>query len=163
MTNRYFRGAMLAAILPALALTACSDDKDEPAQGPDTPDTPAAEAKFVFATTVQGSNGTTNVLLTGESLDEGTITTVGNGLQNDGATQWVFYRDYLYALTYNQGNAGTTRSYILNAQGEMEARNRTYKINRFSSYGAYDNNIITMSTGAGPEHLPGRGEPVHAR
>ena len=107
MTNRYFRGAMLAAILPALALTACSDDKDEPAQGPDTPDTPAAEAKFVFATTVQGSNGTTNVLLTGESLDEGTITTVGNGLQNDGATQWVFYRDYLYALTYNQGNAGT--------------------------------------------------------
>ena len=153
MTNRYFRGAMLAAILPALALTACSDDKDEPAQGPDTPDTPAAEAKFVFATTVQGSNGTTNVLLTGESLDEGTITTVGNGLQNDGATQWVFYRDYLYALTYNQGNAGTTRSYILNAQGEMEARNRTYKINRFSSYGAYDNNIITMSTGAGPEQF----------
>lgn len=29
---------------------------------------------------------------------------------NDGATQWVFYKDqYLYGLTYNQGNAGTTR------------------------------------------------------
>ncbi|MDE6486422.1 MAG: DUF4374 domain-containing protein [Muribaculaceae bacterium] len=154
MTKKYFRGAMLAAMLPALALTACSDDKDEPIQNPDTPTpTPTVEAKYVFATTVQGSNGTTNVLLTGESLDEGTITTVGNGLQNDGATQWVFYRDYLYALTYNQGNAGATRSYILNADGEMEARNRTYKINRFSSYGAYDNDIITMSTGAGPEQF----------
>ena len=49
-------------------------------------------------------------------------TPVNNGLINDGATQWVFHKNYLYALTYNQGNAGTTRSYILDTIGEMKAR-----------------------------------------
>lgn len=91
------------------------------------------------------------MLLTGESLDEGNLSPVNNGLLNDGATQWVFHKNYLYALTYNQGNAGTTRSYILGANGEMEARGTEYRISRFSSYGAYDNDIITMSTGEGPD------------
>ena len=140
---------MAAAVIPAVALTACSDN-DEPGNGGNAGD---SNGKYVFATTVQGSNGTSYVLLTGESLDEGSLSTVGNGLKNDGATQWVFYKNYLYALTYNQGNAGTTRSYILGADGEMQPRDTEYRISRFSSYGAYNDDIITMSTGEGPENL----------
>ena len=138
-----------AAIIPAVALTACSDN-DEPQENEPSL---SENGKYVFATTVQGSNATSYVLLTGESLDEGELSTVNNGLLNDGATQWVFYKDYLYALTYNQGNAGTTRSYILNDQGQMEARSTEYRISRFSSYGTYDDDIITMSTGEGPASL----------
>ena len=138
-----------AALIPAVALTACSDN-DEPQENEPSP---SENGKYVFATTVQGSNATSYVLLTGESLDEGELSTVNNGLLNDGATQWVFYKDYLYALTYNQGNAGTTRSYILNNQGQMEARSTEYRISRFSSYGTYDDDIITMSTGEGPASL----------
>lgn len=140
------RRALMAAAIPAVALTGCSDN-DEPGPGKETGD---SNGKFVFATSVQGSNATTNVLLTGSSLDEGSLTTLRNGLVNDGATQWVFYKDYLYALTYNQGNAGTTRSYILGKDGQMQARNTVYRISRFSSYGTYNNDIITMSTGEGP-------------
>ena len=63
------------------------------------------------------------MLLTSETLDKGTVSTVNNGLVNDGATQWVFYKNqYLYALTYNQGNAGTTRSYIMDSNNEVKAR-----------------------------------------
>ena len=88
-----------------------------------------------FITTTASGN-TTNVLLTAESVDEGTITTLNNGLVNDGATQWVFYKDqYLYGLTYNQGNAGDTRSYILNANGELETRSQSYTVKRFKTYG----------------------------
>lgn len=133
-------------IVPAIALTACSEDEPAPDGGSNI-----ADGKYVFATTVKGSNATSYVLLTGESLDEGNLSPVNNGLLNDGATQWVFHKNYLYALTYNQGNAGTTRSYILGANGEMEARGTEYRISRFSSYGAYDNDIITMSTGEGPD------------
>ena len=44
--------------------------------------------------------------LTAESLDGGNLSAEGTGLVNDGASQWVFHgQDYLYALTYNQGNA----------------------------------------------------------
>lgn len=112
-------GALTALVVP-VALTSCSES-DEPNTGGTEAD---GEGKFVFATTVQGSNATSYVLLTGESLDEGTLSPVNNGLLNDGATQWVFHKNYLYALTYNQGNAGTTRSYILGDDGEMKARAR---------------------------------------
>lgn len=140
---------VMAALIPVASLTACSDN-DEPGNGNESGD---GSGKFVFATTVQGSNATSYVLLTGETLDGGTLSTVNNGLLNDGATQWVFYKNYLYALTYNQGNAGTTRSYILGNNGQMEARNTEYRISRFSSYGAYNDDIITMSTGEGPASL----------
>lgn len=137
----------MTALIPVALLSSCSDN-DEPGNGGNEPDD--NNGKFVFATTVQGSNATSYVLLTGETLDVGTLSTVNNGLLNDGATQWVFYRNYLYALTYNQGNAGTTRSYILGNNGQMEARSTEYRISRFSSYGAYNDDIITMSTGEGP-------------
>ncbi len=150
MTKNYtLLRALALAVIPMAGLTACSDN-DEPAGGDNTA---GGEGKFVFATTVQGSNATSYVLLTGESLDGGTLSTVNNGLLNDGATQWVFYKDFLYALTYNQGNAGTTRSYILGNNGQMKARSTVYNISRFSSYGAYDDDIITMSTGEGPAAL----------
>ena len=75
---------MATAIVPAVALTACSDD-DAPAGGSGEGD---GSGKFVFATTVAGSAGSQSVLLTGPSLDEGSLD-VYNGLVNDGATQWV--------------------------------------------------------------------------
>lgn len=142
MKYNIFLGALAAVAMP-VALTSCSDS-EEPNAGGNVEDT---VGKFVFATTVQGSNATSYVLLTGESLDEGTLSPVNNGLLNDGATQWVFYKNYLYALTYNQGNAGTTRSYILGKNGKMEARGTEYRISRFSSYGTYDNDILAMATG----------------
>lgn len=123
----------------------------------DTPDVPAGdntaeEAKFIIAATVQDSKGSSNVLLTAESLDEGQISAVGNGLINDGATQWVFHGNkYLYALTYNQGNAATTRSYILGNDGAVKARDLEYKVSRYSAYGINGNEIITTSTGDGPK------------
>lgn len=136
----------MTALIPVAALTSCSDD-DGPDAGGESGD---GNGKFVFATTVQGSNATSYVLLTGETLDGGSLSAVNNGLLNDGATQWVFHRNYLYALTYNQGNAGTTRSYILGNGGQLEARSTEYRISRFSSYGVYNDDIITMSTGEGP-------------
>ena len=144
--------SVLTALAVPMALTSCSDS-DEPNTGGEN----NGKGKFVFATTVQGSNATSYVLLTGESLDEGTLSPVNNGLLNDGATQWVFHKNYLYALTYNQGNAGTTRSYILDTNGEMKARGTEYRISRFSSYGAYDNDILTMATGESANVVDGNG------
>lgn len=147
--NNSLRRVFMTALIPVALLSSCSDN-DEPGNGSEPDD---SNGKFVFATTVQGSNATSYVLLTGEHLDGGILSTVNNGLLNDGATQWVFYKNYLYALTYNQGNAGTTRSYILGNNGQMEARSTEYRISRFSSYGTYNDDIITMSTGEGPAYF----------
>ena len=110
-----------------------------------------AKGDFVVASSVTASNNTVNVLLTSKTLDEGSVSTVNNGLVNDGASQWVFYKNrYLYGLTYNQGNAGTTRSYVMNSNHEVQARSGEFAVKRFTTYGIYDKYIITASTGDGP-------------
>lgn len=140
--------AMCTLALPAVILSGCSDNEELS----DETKPEETNGKFVIAATVTDSKGTTNILLTAESLDEGHIS-VGNntGLLNDGASQWVFHPgNYLYALTYNQGNAGTTRSYLLNSDGDVAPREMEYKISRFTSYGIYKDLIITTSTGSAP-------------
>ena len=149
MKQKVFLRASSALAMSALALISCSDNNDPDMTGGNED---INGGKFVIATTVQGSNATSYVLLTAESVDEGTLSAVNNGLVNDGASQWVFHgNDYLYALTYNQGNAGTTRSYTLGVDGLINPRDMEYKVSRFTSYGLYKNYILSMSTGNGQE------------
>ena len=76
------------------------------------------------------------------------------GLVNDGASYWVFWGDkYLYGLTYNQGNDGTTRSYVMNSDYTLSARSAEYAVRRFTTVGIYDKYIMTTSTGDGPQEL----------
>ena len=143
MKNNLFTTAILLA---ATTLAACSDNDNN------TPELPAEEgaSAFVLATSVKDGEQTANVLLTAQSLNEGTVSALNNGLVNDGATEWVFYGDkYLYALTYNQGNAGTTRSYVLGDDGQMRARSAEYKVSRFTTFGIFGKYILSASTGDG--------------
>ena len=136
--------ALLFATL--IAGSACENDDKNPAPAP----TPGAETPYVIAAQGQFSSTTTNALVTAASLDEGAVG-MENGLVNDGATYWVFHSNrYLYGLTYNQGNAGTTRSYVMNNDYTLSARPAEYAVRRFTTYGIYDNYIMTTSTGDGP-------------
>ena len=148
----------LLAALPLMAcclFPACSEENDPIVGGGEgnEPVTPTEEAfsRYVVATSTTASNSTTYSLLTAKEVDKGNISALGNGLLNDGATQWIFFGDkYLYALNYHQGNAGTTASYILNADSAMEKRAMEYNVRRFTTYGTYDHYIMTTSTGDGP-------------
>ena len=83
-----------------------------------------------------------------DALDTGSVTTLHNGLVTEDGTYWIFQQNkYLYRLVYNQGNAGVSSSYILNSKGEMQERDMTYEIKRFTSYGTFNDYIITTSTG----------------
>lgn len=112
--------------------------------------TPGEQRPYIIASEGQFSSTTTNALLTSASLDKGVVG-MEHGLVNDGASYWVFHGDkYLYALTYNQGNAGTSRSYVMNSDYTLSARPAEYAVRRFTTYGIYDNYIMTTSTGDGP-------------
>ena len=142
------------AALFAIGTAACSDT-DSVTNGTDTPATPEEGVTeipdFVFATSVQDGDKTANILLTGSSLDKGVLSPIGHGLVNDGATEWAFYGDrYLYALTYNQGNASTTRSYVMGDQHEAVARAAEYKVSRFTTFGQSGQFLLTASTGSAP-------------
>lgn len=140
--------SLFALLLTTMvAGSACENDDNTTSTPAPTPSTPAP---YVIAAQGQFSSTTTNVLLTAASLDEGTVS-MEHGLVNDGATYWVFHGDsYLYALTYNQGNAGTTRSYVMKNDYTLAARPAEYAVRRFTTFGIYDNYIMTTSTGDGP-------------
>lgn len=140
--------AVVALATAAMAgFAACENaETNSPSGGGDT----ATERPYVIATQGTFTGTTTNALVTASSLDGGTVG-MTDGLVNDGASFWVFYGDkYLYGLTYNQGNAGTTRSYVMNADNTLEARPAEYAVRRFTTYGIYDKYIMTFSTGDGP-------------
>lgn len=150
MKKNHLLTGLFVATVAGMALTACSDDESNGGSGSSNVTT----GNYVIAATVTSSSTDTYVLLTAESLDEGEITTVGNGLVNEGATYWVFYGNrYLYALNYNQGEAGTTQSFIMNTAGALEKRSQEYYVNRFTTYGFYGNYIMATSTGDGPSDM----------
>lgn len=96
MKKDFFLNGFTAIAIVGMALSACTDNEPDYGLGTE------AKGEYVIASSVTASGNTTNVLLTSETLDKGTVSTVNNGLVNDGATQWVFYKNqYLYALTYN--------------------------------------------------------------
>ena len=134
-----------------MMFTACSDDPLPGGNDNNGDATLEDFSRYVIATSTTASSNTTYTLLTSSSIDNGSVSALGNGLVNDGATQWIFFNDdYLYGLNYNQGNAGTTASYILAADSSVVKRDREYSIRRFTTYGTYDNYIMTTSTGDGP-------------
>lgn len=139
---------MISMALALLSIVACQKEKTPQ----NNPNNPAAGAEHPYVIASQGtfSNTTTNALLTAASLDGGTIG-MAEGLVNDGASYWVFWGDkYLYGLTYNQGNAGTTRSFVMNDDYTLSARPAEYAVRRFTTVGVYDKYVMTTSTGDGP-------------
>lgn len=142
MNKLHYLKTLSFALLAAFATISCSDDDPKPV--PPAPAQPEA-SKFV----VSGSVGDANYLLTADKLTEGSVTAKDNGLTTSSGTYWVFHSDkYLFRLAYNQGNAGVSSSYILNEQGKVVERSKTYEIKRFTSYGIFKNFLITSSTGS---------------
>lgn len=142
MMNIFFKNGIIASMLSVFLFASCGDDKIIPQPEPDP--NPEQKSSYVIAAGV----GEANYLLTTDKLTEGFITTKGSGLETETGYYWVYYQNkYLYRLAYNQGSAGVTSSYILDDQAKVQARNKTYEVKRFTSYGIYKNYIITTSTG----------------
>lgn len=149
MINKILRKfAVVALSTIALAVVAaCETNTNIPTGGTQDND---AVRPYVLATQGTFTGNTTNALVTASDLNSGVVG-MANGLVNDGASYWVFYGDkYLYGLTYNQGNAGTTRSYVMNEDYTLAARPAEYAVRRFTTFGIYDRYIMTFSTGDGP-------------
>lgn len=145
----------LAALLACGAtFAACSDDEtldngDDNGSG----GSGSAASAYVLAGTVTNSSSGQQAayVVESESLDEGSVSVLGNGYETDynRATTWVFFGNkYIYRLAYNMGQAGTTAAFRLNANGKIEERGGEYNILNYTSYGTYGNKIITTATAA---------------
>ena len=141
MTTKNFLKRLIAGSLCLATFLTTSCTKEQPSGGENTPTT--AEELYVIAAQVDG----TSYLITSETLEDGTVSVVGNGTEVIGGSYWV-YKDmnYLFALVYNKGGAGTGASYYLNQNG-TPTEQYLYDFNRITTYGTWGDNVITASTG----------------
>lgn len=145
MKKNYAMKGFAALMVACSLLTACGEDTNEIIPDPNPNPEPTEEISNYVIAASTGGNG---ILVTAETLTEGTVSTKNNGLTTESGTYWVYFQDkYLYRLVYNQGNAGVGSSYRLTADGKVEERDVTFETKRFTSYGTYDNYIITSSAG----------------
>ncbi|WP_028982434.1 DUF4374 domain-containing protein [Sporocytophaga myxococcoides] len=79
------------------------------------------QTKYVIAASPEGTLGeSSNYLLTSGDLTSGSISTKGNGIEQDGYRYYVFHKNKVFSLLYGQGNPGAVTAYMLNTAGELQ-------------------------------------------
>jgi hypothetical protein len=146
--------SIFSFVLPAagllLALSSC-DKNESPDPNREKPIDQTSQY-VVVATTTDGT-----YILQTDDLASGQITTVGSGIETEAATAWIFYgTKYAYDLVYKQGDPAEVAAYELDDDGRLRRRLNTYQMpSRYTTYGYFDNYIVTAVTVTRPDGTPG--------
>ena len=106
--------SLFSLLAAAILFGSCS--KSESSGGESTD----GGSKYIVAVTPIASTGVADYLVTANSLDEGTVSILGNGIEQDGT-----YRYYLttnnkfFSFLYGQGNPGAVTAYNL-TEGKLK-------------------------------------------
>lgn len=106
-----------AVLAITAALTSCKKDKK-------VPENPG---NFILAVTPAATTGVADYLLTASNLESGTISTAGNGIEQDGSYRYyVTSNNKFFSMLYGQGNPGAVTTYNI-------TNGRLTKISNFQS------------------------------
>lgn len=110
------------AVGAGLFMSACSDDKNNaPTPDPDPEPGTGTTSRYVVASAPIGSQGVADYLLTTSDLTKGTISTVGQGIEQDGSYRYYMtHKGKFFSLLYGQGNPGAVTTYTLDDKGELQ-------------------------------------------
>ncbi|WPP49740.1 DUF4374 domain-containing protein [Catalinimonas niigatensis] len=105
-------------LLAVLFVVSCSEDENP------TPDDgdgdPTGGVKYIISSYPLASEGVADYLLTVDNLMEGTVSTVGNGKEQDGTYRYyVTNNNRFFSMLYGQGNPGAVTTYELDEEGEL--------------------------------------------
>lgn len=103
-----------------LFLGACAEDNtSEPTPTPDP--TPGTTSRYVIASAPVGSQAVADYLLTTSDLTQGTISTKGQGIEQDGSYRYYLtHKGKFFSLLYGQGNPGAVTTYTLDDKGALQ-------------------------------------------
>ncbi|SDD36045.1 protein of unknown function [Mucilaginibacter pineti] len=95
----------IAALCVAAAFASCSKNNNDN-KVPDNP------GNYILTVTPAASTGVADYLLTAGSLEAGTISTAGNGIEQDGTYRYyVTTNNKFFSMLYGQGNPGAVTAY----------------------------------------------------
>jgi hypothetical protein len=165
--NHFFS---LIAIMGMVTFASCSSDDDSPiteeeivdtdndgvADSDDTcpnvagtadnngcPEEAVVETLTKFVVTASSSEN--DYIVTSDDIEETTVfdATSSEAVQSPGDRIWSFYNDeVLYGFLYNQADAGTTASYLLNEDGTVTKRNELALDVSIHTRGEVNDNLI---------------------
>lgn len=133
---------LLVLLAFSLFATSCSDDDTANDDGDGEGE--VSEAKYVIAATPVASEGVADYLLTSGSLAEGTISTTGNGVEQDGTYRYyVTSNNKFFSLLYGQGNPGAVTTYQLDEAGDLSMLSN-FQSETVQAFAPVNNDILMM-------------------
>jgi hypothetical protein len=144
MNKRIIFTSVMIALGAMYILPSCDKDENKEQQ--------TKGAYLISASSADGS-----YLLQSEDITSGQVSIVGNGIESDASTAWIFYRDqYAYSLMYRQGDPATVSAYEINAEGSLQKRMNEYQMpSRYTTYGYFGNYIVTAVSITRSDETPG--------
>ena len=122
--------------LAATALFAACG-KNESAPGPEQ------GGNFIVAVTPVASEGVADYLLTANSLDNGTISTAGQGVEQDGTYRYyVTHNNKFFSMLYGQGNPGAVTTY--NIVGGQLNRLSNFQTETVQAFAPVNDDLLLM-------------------
>lgn len=103
--------SLLSVLAAAILITSCSKSENP---NPVDPDPTPGAGKYIVAVTPIASTGVADYLVTSNSLDDGKVSIIGNGIEQDGT--WRYYlttNNRFFSFLYGQGNPGAVTAYNL--------------------------------------------------
>jgi hypothetical protein len=140
---------LAAALLPAFFSCDKKDDKaddvEPPVETPSGSDNPVDEPTQTYQYVVVATSQDGAYILQTDDITSGQISIVGNGVETEAATAWIFYKEkYAYDLVYKQGDPAEVAAYELDANGKLKRRLNTYQMpSRYTTYGYFGDYVVT--------------------
>ncbi|MEN2488619.1 DUF4374 domain-containing protein [Flavobacterium sp. B11] len=132
--------ALLSAVIAFTAFS-CSSDSDKPGETGGGTDT--GKTKYIITATT-GAAGIADYLLTADDVSTGSITTTGNGLEQDGTYRYyITAQNNFFSLLYGQGNPGAVTTYNLNAEGKL-VKKSDFQAETVHVFAAVNKDILTV-------------------
>lgn len=134
--NAIFSIFMLFAVF---TFTACNeDDASTPVGGI------SESTKYIITSSPIASEGVADYLLTVDDLTTGSVSTVGNGIEQDGTYRYyVTNNNRFFSLLYGQGNPGAVTTYELNNNGQLTEIS-DFQSETVQAFAAVDEDILMM-------------------
>ncbi|ATL46423.1 hypothetical protein COR50_04115 [Chitinophaga caeni] len=128
----------------AIAFGMASCDKDDnPSTGGG--DAGAGTGRFVIAALPQSAaEGVADYLFTAEDLESGTLSTAGNGVEQDGTYRYyTTSKNLFFSMLYGQGNPGAVTIYKLDDQGKL-SKQSNFQSETVQAFAAVADDILMM-------------------
>lgn len=132
--------ALFSALIAFTSFSCSSDDKsgNDTGGGSDT-----GRTKYIITATT-GATGVADYLLTADDVSTGSITTIGNGVEQDGTYRYyITAQNNFFSLLYGQGNPGAVTTYNLNTEGKL-VKKSDFQAETVHVFAAVNKDILTI-------------------